>query len=156
VTKKDTKVTKIYMVKLPLIGRITAIYEGRTRRSSMNIVKEFGEFVTGWGRWELFFTVTEILLDEAVKFDPYWSKEADGRYRTHPGSPYDTPEELVAAFLDAAGDDIMEMLSKDTQERLVRSIVRVELYQEINKRVASGELVRELDDGRLRYSTPGF
>ena len=48
--------------------------------------------------------IDELLLAEAIKFDPHWQKLPDGRYRRRSGGAYKTPEELVAALRTCVAD----------------------------------------------------
>ena len=100
--------------------------------------------------------IRDALLDEALKFDPSWSKLPDGSYRCRQGGAHKTPEALVAAFVDAAGDDLWAVISDETREKIGREALRMELTEALEEKVAVGELRRVVnDDGDLAYQKMG-
>ena len=96
--------------------------------------------------------IDELLLDAAVEFDPYWEKLADGHYRHREGGAHKTPEELIAAFVKSAGDDLLAVLSEETKEKILEEALRQEIGTLLDEKVAAGELRRVVnDDGDLAY-----
>ena len=70
--------------------------------------------------------IRDALLDEALEFDPHWSKLPDGSYRCRQDGAHRTPEALVAAFVDAAGDDLWAIISDETREKIGREALRMD------------------------------
>ena len=96
--------------------------------------------------------IDDLLLAEAIKFDPHWQKLPDGLYRRRTGGAHKTPEDLVVAFLEAAGDDISKVLSQETREKIAEEMVREEIGKRLEAKVQAGEFCRVLnEDGEIVF-----
>ena len=95
----------------------------------------------------------EALMELAVERDPFWEKDGHTYVRKE-GATHEEPEELIAAFLESHGDELVELLPEDIKEWAVEELIRDEVEKEFARLVATGELERhERDDGEVYYKS---
>ncbi len=70
-------------------------------------------------------------------------------------SPSIPPEELAAAYIESHGDRLAEDLPPDLFEYLGGQELADQIAEELERRVAAGELERVIgEDGKARYRPP--
>ncbi len=94
----------------------------------------------------------ELLLEKAVEVDPFWTRDEDGDYRVRAGATHTTPEELVAAYVLNRGDRIADDVPPDLLEYFGQREIERQVGEELERRVAAGELVEGVgEDGKPVY-----
>ena len=74
----------------------------------------------------------EVWLDQAVALDPYWNKIGAGRYHCKQGALHDTPEKLLAAYLEKRGEAAFD----DLPSGLKRAVLEILEQANIGQMVA--------------------
>ena len=99
----------------------------------------------------------DLLLAKAVEADPHWSKSEDGStYHVRASATHQTPEELVAAYIEGSDFRLLEDVGAELLDELGHQEIRRQAEEALERCVAASELERiESEDRKPRYRPRG-